>query len=120
MSRALLIAGLAGMVIGALDPLEGSVIVLAGAGSAALAAFLDNGRRRALLYGAFGLVAFGVAALFLLSAWGGFGGNSGRSNWWGLFILPFPVGWVTGLVGAVRMFRHMRARSLSRPAAPQS
>jgi hypothetical protein len=104
-SRILLVVGLAAMLIGALDPLEGSVVILAGSGVAAFAAYLGGSARRKLLYLAFGLVAVGVAALFVLSALGGTGGNSGRSVWWGLCLIPYPVGWVVGLVGAILALR---------------
>jgi hypothetical protein len=101
-SRILIIAGLIAMVIGAIDPLEGSVIILLGIGLAALSAFLGKSRFRTLLYSALILAAIGVGAMFVLSMFGGIGGSSGRSMWWGLVILPYPVGWVIGLVGAIR------------------
>jgi hypothetical protein len=100
-SRVLVIVGLAGMVVGVVDPLEGSLIVLPCTGMVALGAFLGNSRHQFLLYWAFGLVAVGVGAMFVLSAFGGIGGPTGHSLLWGLFILPYPVGWITGLVGAV-------------------
>jgi hypothetical protein len=104
-SRILGIIGLVAMVVGALDPLEGSPVILAGTGLVAFGALLGKSSHRALLGWSFVLVAVGVGALFGLSAFGGFGGGSGRSNWWGLVLLPYPVGWIMGLVGAVRRLR---------------
>jgi hypothetical protein len=104
-SRILVVVGLVAMVIGALDPLEGALVILPGAGVVALGARLGNSRHRILLYWSFVLVAVGVGALWGLSALGGFGGNSGRSNWWGLILLPYPVGWIMGLVSAIRRLR---------------
>ncbi|MCX6623185.1 MAG: hypothetical protein NTY38_19395 [Acidobacteria bacterium] len=100
-SRLLVIAGLAGMLLGAVDPLEGSVIILAGAGVGALAAFLAGSRHRRLMYWSFALVAAGVAAMFVLSAFGGVGGPTGHSKWWVLVVLPYPAGWIMGLVGSI-------------------
>lgn len=100
------------MLLGALDPLEGSLIILLGTGLVALGAFLGKSRRRLLLYWALALVAVGVGAMFILSAFGGFGGDTGRSNWWGLLILPYAVGWVVGLVGAILAL----VESFKRPA----
>lgn len=100
-SRVLGIVGLAGMLIGAIDPLEGSPIIVVGGGLAALAALLGRTRRRWLLCWSFALVAVGVGAMWVLSALGGIGGDTGRSLWWGLWVLPYPVGWIGGLVGAV-------------------
>jgi hypothetical protein len=116
-SRILVIVGLVAMVIGALDPLEGSLVILAGIGLVALGALLGKSRHRILLYWSFVLVAVGVGALWGLSAFGGFGGNTGRSNWWGLVLLPYPVGWITGLVGAIRRLREGSGRSM--PSAGQ-
>ncbi len=99
--RALAIIGLAGMILGAVDPLEGSVVILPGVGLAALAAFLGKGRWRVLLYWALVLVAVGAAAMWILSTLGGIGGSTGRSDWWGLIVLPYAVGWVMGVVGGV-------------------
>jgi hypothetical protein len=109
-SRILVIVGLLGMLIGALDPLEGSLIVLPGIGVAALGAFFSRSRYRLRLYTAFIMAAVGVGALFALSAYGGFGGTTGRSMWWGLLVLPYPLGWIVGLIGGilvlVQSFRH--------------
>ena len=56
------------MVAGALDPLEGSVVILGGSALAAAGAFFARTRRYWLQLTAFVLVALGVAALFGLSA----------------------------------------------------
>lgn len=104
-SRALVIVGLVLMLIGVLDPLEGSVVIVAGSGLAALGACFGNSRHRFLVYQSFALIALGVGAIWGLSAIGGIGGMSGHSAWWGSLILPYPVGWILGLVGAIRMLR---------------
>ncbi|HEX7940135.1 MAG TPA: hypothetical protein VF483_14200 [Gemmatimonadaceae bacterium] len=99
------IVGLLAMVAGAVDPLEGSLLIVPGAGLVALGALLGRSRFRRSIYWSFGLVSVGVAALWGLSAVGGIGGTSGRSLWWALILLPYPIGWVMGLVGAVRKLR---------------
>jgi hypothetical protein len=104
-SRVLVIVGLVAMVVGAIDPLEGSLVILPGAGLVALGAVLGKSKHRTLLLWAFGLVAAGVGAMFWLSALGGIGGTSGRSSWWALVILPYPAGWTMGLIGAIRSLR---------------
>ena len=104
-SRILVIVGLVAMALGAFDPLEGSLVVLPGTGLVALGARLGNSRHRILLDWSFVLVAVGVGTLLGLSVLGGFGGPSGRSNWWALALLPYPVGWIMGLVGAIRRLR---------------
>jgi len=103
--RILVIAGLVAMLVGAADPLEGSLVILPGAGMVALGALLGKNRHRRFLAWAFVLVAVGVGTLWGLSAIGGLGGSNGRSLWWALVLLPYPVGWIMGLVGAVRTLR---------------
>src|SRR5689334_7783871 len=97
-SRILVVVGLVAMVLGALDPLEGSVIILAGAGLVALAAIVGKWPARGLPYWSAALVLLGVGMLFLLSGIGGIGGTSGRSVWWALVLLPYPAGWILGIV----------------------
>lgn len=89
------------MLVGALDPLEGSLVILPGSGLVALGTFLNHGERRLLSYrvGVFIMIAIGVGALWGFSMLGGFGGTSGRSNLWGLLILPYLAGWQMGICG---------------------
>jgi len=108
-SRILVIAGLAAMLIGAVDPLEGALLILPGSGLVALGALLGKSRHRRFLFWSFVLVAVGVGALWGLSAIGGLGGTTGHSYWWGLVLLPYPVGWIMGLVGAIRVLRELRS-----------
>jgi len=100
-SRLLLIVGLLAMLLGAVDPLEGSFVILPGCGMVAAGALLDRSRYRILLLSAFISIAWGVGMMVVFSVLGGIGGDSGRSIWWGLLILPYPLGWLVGLVGAV-------------------
>ena len=107
-SRALVIMGLVLMLGGALDPLEGSVVILLGSALVAAGAFTSRTHRYGVQLAALLLIATGVAALFGLSALGGVGGSTGRSFWWLLLCLPYPVGWVTGLIGAAAKLREPR------------
>jgi purine-cytosine permease-like protein len=115
--RILVIAGGIAMLAGALDPLEGSVAILVGSGLVTLGTFLGNPESSLLVHWIciFVLIAVGVGAMFALSAMGGFGGTSGRSMWWGVPILPYPVGWIMGMVSLsarlIRSFRHGHAVS---------
>ena len=100
--RRLLFVGLAALILGTADPLEGSLIILAAAALLAGAAFAGHLAARRQLAWALALVALGVGTLWGLSAVGGFGGQSGRSNWWALLLLPYPIGWLLALSGALR------------------
>ena len=102
-ARVLKVIGGIAMVLGALDPMEGSLLILPGSGLVALGMYFAGTDRRIVLYWTwvFILIAIGVAALFGLSSLGGLGGHSGRSMWWGITILPYPVGLLMALVGGV-------------------
>ena len=102
--RILIVVGSIAIAIGALDPLEGSFVILPGSAMVALGAYLAQTRTRKLAYWAFILIAVGFTGLIILSAFGGIGGNAPvfRSTWWGLLVMPYyPVGWLTGLVAVM-------------------
>lgn len=101
--RILKVLGSIAMILGTLDPLEGSLLILPGSGLVALGMYLSGKDRRTVLYWVwtFILIAVGVGAMFALSAVGGIGGKSGRSMWWGVLMLPYPAGWLLALAGSV-------------------
>jgi len=101
--RILKALGSIAMILGTLDPLEGSLLILPGSGLVALGMYLSGKDRRTVLYWVwtFILIAVGVGAMFALSAVGGIGGKSGRSMWWGVLMLPYPAGWLLALAGSV-------------------
>lgn len=101
----LLTAALVIMVVAVLDPLEGSVVILAAAILAAFAAVKLQSPHRAPACAGAVLLAIGVGALWGLSAVGGFGGDTGRSNLWWLALIPYPVGWVVSLMSAAMSVR---------------
>ena len=102
-SRILKVVGGIAMLLGTLDPLEGSLLILPGSGMVAVAMYLGGKDRRTVLYWAwvFGLIAVGVGALFGLSVAGGIGGKGGHSVWWGVLLLPYLAGWLMELAGGV-------------------
>ena len=122
-ARILVTLGGIAMLLGAVDPLEGSLLILPGSGLVALGMWLGKGERRTLVYWVwvFILIAVGVGAMFVLSAFGGIGGRSGRSMWWGMFVLPYPVGWLMALVGGILgLVRCFKGRGRRTPAKPIS
>ncbi len=104
-ARVLVIGGLVLMLLVIADPLEGSVLSIPGVLAVDGAAMLKRSRFRTQALWAAALVVLGVAALWILSAAGGFGGDTGRSRWWAVVLLPYPVGWLYGLLVAVRLLR---------------
>jgi hypothetical protein len=101
------------MLLGTIDPLEGSLLILPGSGLVALGMYLGGKDRKTVLYWTwvFILIAVGVAAVFGFSAVGGIGGKTGRSMWWGLLMAPYPVGWLMALLGAViSSLRYFKAK----------
>lgn len=115
-ARFLLPLGIIGMVVGAADPLEGSVLILGGSGLVALSTWLGRQGRTVAVYRTwlFGMIAFGVLAMFVLSNMGGVGGKSGRSMWWLLVLLPYPIGWLLAMANLVsRGIERLRHRHVA-------
>lgn len=102
-ARILLPLGVVAMVVGAADPLEGSVLILGGSGLVALSTWLGRQVRSVAVYRTwlFGMIAFGVVAMFVLSAMGGLGGKTGHSMWWALVLLPYPIGWLLEMANLI-------------------
>lgn len=100
-SRILFTTGGIAMLVGAIDPMAGSLLILPGSGLVALGTFLGQGERRLIAYRAwnFVLIAIGVGALWGLSMVGGIGGATGRTAWYGVLILPYPIGWLWAFAG---------------------
>ena len=100
-SRILFSVGGVAMLVGAIDPIEGSLLILPGSGVVALGTFLEQGERRLITYRVcvFVLIAIGVGASWGLTMAGGIGGADGVSPWWTVLILPYPIGWSMGIWG---------------------
>jgi hypothetical protein len=100
-AKILTIAGGIAMLLGALDPLEGSLLILPGSILLAVAAYLGKEERCVIRYRVwtFLMIAFGVASLWGLSAVGGIGGPGDLSWWWGLMIVPYLIGLPMALWG---------------------
>jgi hypothetical protein len=96
--KIIFIAGIVGILIGILDPMEGSLVIAPGSILLALGAFLLHDRYRNIYLASSILIITGVFALFYLSSLGGFGGTSSLSWWWGVTILPYPIGWLLAVV----------------------
>jgi hypothetical protein len=114
--RALFPVGIAATIIGTLDPLEGSILIVLGVGLIALDAFLRHSRNRPLLAWSFAMAVCGVAAMWVLSSLGGIqmrDDGQGVSKWWALLILPYPAGW---LFSVIAIFRTVWDRRSGGPA----
>lgn len=93
-TRFVYILGIVSLLIGVLDPLEGSVLVVAGSAAVTFSAFINKDTYFKIFLVSFIMIVFGVLFLFYLSSLGGFGGRSSLSWWWGLLIFPYPAGWL--------------------------
>jgi hypothetical protein len=99
--RFLLIAGYIAMLIGAIDPMEGSLLILPGSALVAMATFFSHQQTGVIIYRlwSFFLIIIGVAALWMATLLGGIGGDTAYSMWWALFFLPYPIGWSMAIWG---------------------
>jgi hypothetical protein len=105
------------ILVGMLDPMEGSFLIAIGIVLAAVSAHLDRSRYRKLLLWACALAIVGVASMWILSAFGGFRLPNrpdmvGLSPWYGLLVIPYPLGWIMGVVGVYLRMREARRTPL--------
>lgn len=102
LAKILTIAGGIAMAIGAIDPMEGSLLIFPGSGLVALGTYLGGAERRDVRFkvASFVLLAIAFAALWGFTFVGGVGGATGRSIWWmALPIVPYLIGWNMGIWG---------------------
>lgn len=92
------IAGVLLTLLGALDPLEGSLLVALGSVVLAVVTRLFQDPHAQYYRIAAILIVLGGGALWGLSALGGFGGESDLAYGWSVLIAPYPVGWLMLLV----------------------
>ncbi len=114
-SRILVIVGGIAMLIGAIEPLEGSFAILIGSGLVTYGTYLGRTDKKTLTYWivVFVLIAIGVGVMVALTAIGGIGGSSGHSMWWGILVLPYPVGWIMGIFNLiVRIIKSIGRRNV--------
>jgi hypothetical protein len=97
-TRIVYITGVIALIIGALDPMEGSVVIASGSALIALSAYFMRDRHWKIFLLSLIMILTGVSFLFYLSSLGGFGGTATLSWWWGILILPYPIGWLTSIV----------------------
>lgn len=97
-ARAIYTTGVIAMVAGAFDPLEGSVVILAGSALVALSTYFVKDRHWKIFMASFILITLGVCGLFYISSMGGIGGSSTTSWWWIIIMFPYPIGWIINVV----------------------
>lgn len=97
----MIVGGLIALVVGGVDPMEGSAAILPGSALVALGTFLAGRDRKHILFRLrmFLMIAFGIGALAYMTFIGGIGGETGRSMWWGVFVLPYLIGWSMSVWG---------------------
>jgi hypothetical protein len=96
-ARIFYIIGVIALIAGAIDPLEGSVIIAGGSLMLAVTTAILKDPHRKIFLWCFVAIAIGVAYMFYISSKGGFGGT-GRSWWYGVPVLPYPMGWLITVI----------------------
>ena len=114
-TRIIYITGVISIIIGALDPLEGSILIMIGSALLALSAYITSDKHSKIFTVSLVIILIGVAFMFYFSSLGGFGGTSTLSWWWGLLILPFPIGWLTIIIVLIkRAIENKKLKSISK------
>ena len=96
-TRVLYIMGIVALIIGVIDPLEGSIVIAIGSSMTSLSTYLTKNRRWKAYLLAFILILLGVVFMFYFSYLGGFGGESDLSWWWITLVIPYPIGWILSM-----------------------
>ncbi|MCX6230963.1 MAG: hypothetical protein NTZ33_05415 [Bacteroidetes bacterium] len=95
--RIVYIVGVVLSIIGLLDPMEGSVVILLGCALTAITTYIAKDRHQKIFLINFILMLIGVFFLFYISSLGGLG-EGALSWWWGILMLPYPVAVLGNLV----------------------
>ena len=102
----LYLIGVVVLIIGAIDPLEGSVLILVGSALITFSTHKTQDRHWKIFATTFLMIVIGVFFLFYFSSLGGFGEHSALSWWCGTLVLPYPIGWLTSIITLiVRAFK---------------
>lgn len=101
-ARTLYIIGIVALAIGALDPMEGSIVIAVGSILMAVSTYLIPNPHQTIFRATAAMIVVGVCFLFFFSALGGFGGKSQLSWWWATLILPYPIGWLINIITLLR------------------
>lgn len=106
-NRVLVIVGIVGLLVGAIDPLEGSLLILPASVLLTIGVHRANGelRTRRLVVIGLALIGVGFTAMWIITALGGVGGSTDRSAWWALLALPIVPGWLPCVAGGVLALR---------------
>ena len=96
--RIIYILGIISLIAGALDPLEGSVIIAVGSALIALSTRLAHDRNRRIFLTTSIMIITGVCFMFYFFFFFGFGGTSTLSWWWATLIIPYPIGWLINII----------------------
>jgi hypothetical protein len=106
------ITGVASLIFGVIDPLEGSILIAFGSICLAISTFFMHDRFHRIFVFAAILVLAGVGALWFISSQGGY--DPKKEWWWNIFILPYPVGWLISIISLMVRFVKRKDRPETR------
>lgn len=95
-NRRFYVTGIILIIIGALDPMEGSILIELGSLLLTITTQLSKDRHKFLFLICFLLISIGFFSLWFISALGGF--NPKTEWWWLVLILPYPIGWLSTII----------------------
>ncbi len=102
LTKTLRIAGIVCLFLGAIDPLEASLLILLGSCLYTMAMYLRIHEKRFFFLICSLMMGSGIFFMFLFSWLGGIGGKSDYSLWWGILILPYPIAWLITVYAILR------------------
>jgi hypothetical protein len=110
--RIAFIFGVVSLIIGVIDPLEGSVLVALGSILLSVSTYMQKDPQWKFYLTGSVMIITGVSFLFYFSTLGGFG-DSAISWWWGILILPYPLGWLLSVIMLIlRIFKRQTSNQI--------
>ncbi len=108
LTRILYYAGVVAMILGAVYPLEGSVLILSGNLLLVISMYITNDRQRKQFLATLIMIAVGVFFIYFTWSLREFGGTSKLIWLWDILILLYPAGWIFAMVMLIIRVRQKR------------
>jgi hypothetical protein len=100
-TKVIFIIGAIAIILGIIDPMEGSIVIATGSFFIAFSTFVSRDHYRKIFLVSAIMIIVGVLSMFYVSSLGGF--DPKHAWWWDVLILPYPLGWLISVITLIVM-----------------